>query len=167
MDISRTGFTTHRLTASQVLGLPQERIFVFFQDPENLFEITPPWLDFRLKGEDTREVFEGAEFDYTIRWLGLHIRWRSRIIDYRPPNRFTDIQIKGPYSSWGHLHTFESVPEGTLMRDEVIYRLPLAAVALHPLFIRRQLEDIFAYRAVRIARWAGGEFQLRSPLIKE
>lgn len=157
---------TFQLTTSQTIPLSPERAFTFFEDPRNLFEITPDWLDFRLANPDTSEVSEGSEFDYTIRWCGIRMRWRSRIIDYLPPERFTDIQIRGPYRSWHHLHTFEGRPEGTLLRDVVTYKPPLIGVPFHDLMIRGQLTDIFSYRAVRIAEWAGGDFRpkaLRRP----
>ena len=84
----------------------------------------------------------------------MKILWRSRIIDYKPPERFTDIQLKGPYKSWTHLHVLEKVPEGTLMKDEVTYTLYLPALIVHHLLIRKKLKDIFSYRAVKIAEWA-------------
>lgn len=156
----RTGCRTHQLTAVQLLPLPRKKAFTFFEDPGNLFEITPDWLRFVMKDrEGGSEVFEGAEFDYTIRWFGvIIIPWRGRIVDYHPPERFTDIQIRGPYRLWTHLHTFEDAPRGTLMRDTVTYRLPFGALgsAVHLLAVRRQLEDIFRYRAARIDEWARG-----------
>ena len=151
--------STHRLSASQVLPLPRREAFLFFEDPRNLFDITPDWLRFVMKDREARtEVSEGAEFDYTIRWLGVTIPWRSRIVDYHPPEQFTDIQITGPYRNWSHLHTFEEVPDGTVMRDIVTYRLPFGSLgtAVHALAVRRQLEHIFQYRAVRIDQWARG-----------
>jgi ligand-binding SRPBCC domain-containing protein len=51
-----------------------------------------------------------------------------------------------------HRHSFQSVPEGTLVHDEVRYRLslfPLGEVA-YPL-VRRQLDRIFAFRKQQIA----------------
>lgn len=79
-----------------------------------------------MKDRDSRTaVFEGAEFDYTIRWFGIPLPWKSRITAYRPPEQFTDIQLNGPYRSWSHLHAFEDVEGGTLMRDRVTYQLPL------------------------------------------
>jgi hypothetical protein len=53
-----------------------------------------------------------------------------------------------------HLHVLEKVPEGTLMRDEVTYKLYLPSLILHPLVISGRLMDIFRYRAVKIAEWA-------------
>jgi ligand-binding SRPBCC domain-containing protein len=150
---------SYELTASQMLPIPREQAFSFFEDPRNLFDITPDWLSFVMRERETNVVvFEGVEFDYTIRWLGLTLAWRSRIEDYHPPERFTDIQLRGPYRFWSHLHTFEPAAGGTIMRDTVIYRLPFGPVGrlAHALVVRRQLEDIFRYRAQRIDAWARG-----------
>ena len=159
LSFHRLDRATHQLTASQVLALPRKQAFAFFEDPRNLFDITPDWLSFVMKDRDSRtEMFEGAEFDYTIRWFGIPVPWKSRILDYQPPGKFTDIQLAGPYRSWSHLHTFEDVPDGTLMLDTVTYQLPLGPLGnvVHTLMVRRQLEDIFRYRAVRIDAWARG-----------
>lgn len=154
-NIMRTGFLTYRINASQILPLSRECAFEFFKNPANLCEITPPWLGFcMINSDQIIEVHENAEFDYTIRWLGMRISWRSRIIDYRPPERFTDIQISGPYSSWCHIHTLEEIDEGTLMKDAVNYKIPLPAFMVHRFLIRNNLEDIFLFRASKITAWA-------------
>jgi ligand-binding SRPBCC domain-containing protein len=153
---------THRLMTSQVLSLPCKETFLFFEDPRNLFDITPDWLKFVMRDRDLKtEIFEGAEFDYTIRWFGIPLLWRSRIIGYRPTEQFTDIQLVGPYRMWSHLHTFEDSEGGTLMRDTVTYQLPLGPLGgiAYALAVRRQLEDIFRYRALRIDEWVRGELK--------
>ena len=155
LDIKRSGVLTYKLFASQVLPVSQEQAFQFFKDPGNLCDITPRSLDFCMLNKDSNPgVHENAEFDYTIKFLGIKMLWRSRIIDYRPPERFTDVQLKGPYRSWVHLHLLEKVPEGTLMRDEVTYKLHISAIFLHPFLIRKRLIEIFTYRSVKIGRWA-------------
>jgi ligand-binding SRPBCC domain-containing protein len=154
---------TFLLSASQVLPVSRARAFGFFEDPRNLFEITPGWLEFKMRDGSKAEVFEGAEFDYTIRWFSLILPWRSRITGYRPPESFIDVQVKGPYLFWSHLHTFEEKDGATLMRDEVTYRIPFGPFGrlLHWFIVRRQLRDIFCYRAVRIDQWARGEFRIK------
>jgi len=155
IDFKRVGLQTHQLLTSQVLPIGQEAAFKFFEDPLNLCDITPGWLNFCMLNKDGNTgVYENAEFDYTIKFLGIKMLWRSRIIDYQPPERFTDIQLKGPYKSWVHLHILEKDREGTLVRDEVTYRLHLPALLIHPFFIRKKLMNIFRYRAVKIAEWA-------------
>ena len=162
LNFRSIGRALHELAASQVLPLSREQSFIFFEDPRNLFDITPDWLRFVMKdGDSVTEIFEGAEFDYTIRWFGIPMRWRSRIDGYRPPERFTDIQLIGPYRSWSHLHTFEEADGGTLMRDIVTYQLPFGLLgdAVNAVAVRRQLENIFRYRSRRIDEWARGRLQ--------
>ena len=178
-NVERLHRGAYRLTASQLLPLPREKAFTYFENPANLFAITPDWLDFRMTDprQAERGIFEGAEFDYTIRWAGLRLAWRSRIVDYHPPERFRDIQVKGPYAYWGHLHVLEGVqtpshglpteglrkagrtaggPRQTLMRDEVLYGLPMGLLGrlLHIWKTEEQLRDIWRHRAARIDAWA-------------
>lgn len=157
LEIIRTDKFTFLLRASQLLPVTPEEAFEFFEDPGNLSSITPGWLDFRMAaGQSESGVFEGAEFDYTIKWLGRTLPWRGRIEDYRPPYWFRDVQVSGPYALWSHLHVFERLPEGTFLKDEVTYRLPRRRMGrwLHKRIVKRQLEDIFCYRAHKIAEWA-------------
>jgi hypothetical protein len=71
------------------------------------------------------------------------------ISEYLPPDKFVDEQITGPYSLWHHTHTFLAVDGGTVIRDDVRYALPLGPLGMlvHALFVRRQLGEIFRYRA--------------------
>lgn len=155
INIKRSGLLTFHLRTSQLLPISQKETFEFFEDPRNLCDITPVWLDFCMLNKDSHTgVHENAEFEYTIKVLGIKMLWRSRIIDYQPPERFTDVQLKGPYKSWVHLHVLEKVAGGTLIRDEVAYKLHLPALMVHPFVIRKKLIDIFSYRAVKIAAWA-------------
>ena len=168
LRFDRPDRVTRRLKASQVLSLPREQAFSFFEDPRNLFDITPDWLRFEMKDREAKiTMFDGAEFDYTIRWFGLPLPWKSRIAGYTPPVQFTDLQLVGPYRSWSHLHTFEEIPEGTLMNDRVTYQLPLGPLGdlVHAVAVRHQLADIFRYRATRIDEWARGELKKKEVLL--
>ncbi len=162
IQFSKLANCHYQLKTSQVLPITQTEAFKFFEDPESLPKITPDWLDFRMVNtHSVKEISEGVIFNLTIRWIGFKITWQSKIIDYKPPERFIDIQLKGPYKYWRHLHTFENAPDGTLLKDEVTFTLPLGLIGclLHRAIIKRQLEDIFSYRAIRISEWARGEFK--------
>jgi ligand-binding SRPBCC domain-containing protein len=144
------------LRTSQIFAIAMQDAFTFFEDPRNLFAITPDWLDFKMDSPETGDrVFEGGEYEYHIRWFGIKIPWKSRISRYNPPYDFTDIQVRGPYLYWEHTHSFEASDGNTLMRDTVKYALPFSVIGriAHELIIRRQLKDIFSYRAMMINRW--------------
>src|SRR3954447_24693909 len=131
------------------------RAWRFFGAAENLPLITPPWLKFRIAMATPAAI----EQDDTIRWLGVPVRWRTKVIDFSPPRQFIDLQIKGPYALWHHQHTFTPSPggNGVICFDRVIYSLPVPLVrrAVHALVVRRQLLDVFRYRRKVIGEQLG------------
>jgi ligand-binding SRPBCC domain-containing protein len=142
------------LERAQVIPAPLEVVFRFFEDPHNLRLITPNWLDFRVTRIRGTPLGVGTTIFYRIRWLGVPIRWVSRIDEFERNHRFVDVQIRGPYRSWRHEHTFEERDGRTVMRDTVRYELPLGILGrtAHWLLVRRQLHQIFDYRASQIRR---------------
>jgi hypothetical protein len=130
--------------------------FSVFENPHNLARITPPWLNFRIL-TGALEMRQGAVIDYTIRWLGLPVPWRTLISAYEPPHHFVDEQIRGPYRLWRHRHTFEPAARGTLVLDRVEYALPLGALgrAAHGLLVGYQLREIFRYRQEALKQFFG------------
>ncbi len=150
--------TIHTLERKQRLPLKPGEVFPFFESPENLARITPPWLNFRILTPSPIEMKVGTVIDYTIRWLGIPVRWRILITSHEPPWSFVDKQIAGPYSLWHHTHLFAETASGTEMTDSVRYALPggpFGDVA-HAMIVRRQLNEIFNHRAETISRMLEG-----------
>lgn len=145
---------THRLQRSQLIEGPVARVAPFFEDPENLARITPPWMHFRITSPRPIVMAAGAKIDYTLRVLGLPLRWRTAITLYEPGVRFVDEQERGPYRVWRHLHEFVPVEGGTLVRDTVDYEVPLGPLGglARRLYVARALEEIFDYRQRAVAR---------------
>jgi ligand-binding SRPBCC domain-containing protein len=139
----------YSLVKQQLVRKPLEEVFPFFERPENLETLTPPNLDFFILTPSPIRMKTGALIDYTIRLMGINMRWSTLITDYEPPFRFVDEQLKGPYSYWHHTHTFRETDDGTWIMDEVRYVVPFGLLGkiLHGVFIRRMLEKIFAHRA--------------------
>jgi ligand-binding SRPBCC domain-containing protein len=104
------------------------------------------------------ELGPGTIIDYRLRLFGIPFRWRTHIEVFEPGVRFVDVQLRGPYRLWHHTHTFEDAPEGTLVRDRVVYALPLGALGdlVQPLLVAPMLDRIFDHRRERIAALIGG-----------
>ncbi len=133
------------------LPLPPEKIFPFFADAGNLDALTPPWLNFHIVTPLPITMREGTLIDYRLRVRGVPVRWRTRINVWRPPHRFVDEQIRGPYQQWIHEHTFAARAGGTLTRDVVRYAAPFDFL-VHRWLVRPDVEKIFAYRAQVLAQ---------------
>ncbi len=143
----------HLLIQKQFLDGTPEEVFPFFADAHNLEAITPPLLRFRVITPAPIAMHEGTLIEYRLRIHSAPVRWRTRIMEWQPPQRFVDTQISGPYALWHHTHTFEAQPDGrTLMTDTVRYAIgfgPLGRLA-HRLFVRRDVERIFDHRSAVI-----------------
>ena len=125
-----------------------DTVFEFFSRPENLEKITPSSMGFNIITPTPIDMKEGAIIDYTVKIMGVPMRWRTMITSYKKNEYFVDEQLKGPYSYWHHKHTFKEVEGGVLIIDEITYALPIQAFRLivHPFLINPQLNQIFNFR---------------------
>ncbi|HVF70831.1 MAG TPA: SRPBCC family protein [Chthoniobacterales bacterium] len=130
---------------------PREEVFAFFADAANLDAITPPWVCFKTLTPVPIEMGAGTLIDHKLRIHGIPIRWRTQITVWEPPRRFVDEQLRGPYRLWRHEHLFEEREGGTMVRDRVEYAV-LFDFLVHELFVRRDVEKIFAYRTENLRK---------------
>ena len=147
------------LERKQIVQRPLAETFRFFSDPRNLERLTPAFLKFKFLTPPPTEVRPGSIIDYQIRLYGVPVHWRTRIEVVEPPNRFVDVQEKGPYAMWRHSHSFKDIGVGaTEMTDRVEYAMPmglLGDLAYH-LFVARSLAQIFDYRERELAAAMAG-----------
>ncbi len=145
---------TYRLERTQVIEAPLLDVFAFFSEARNLEMLTPPWLRFTVVTPEPVRMSAGTLIEYRLRVHRVPLRWVSRIETWEPPNRFIDVQVRGPYRHWHHTHEFEAHEHGTLIRDNVEYRLPLGPLGrlAHAALVQRDLAGVFDYRREQTAR---------------
>ena len=146
-----------RFRRETIVAAPRQDVFAFFSDPRNLARITPPSLGFEIVRMPDRALRAGDRIDYVIRLLGIPVRWRTVITVWEPEHRFVDEQERGPYKYWRHEHVLTDTGSGTLMVDQVEYRVPLGVIGavVAGWWVRRNVRAIFEYRASGIARIFG------------
>jgi ligand-binding SRPBCC domain-containing protein len=144
------------LTSEVWVPKPRPEVFELFGDAFQLETLTPPWLNFHVITPRPIAMAPGIKIDYRLRLHGIPIRWQSLISCWEPPFLFVDEQLRGPYRKWHHLHTFEEKDGGTLVRDEVTYRVPGGRL-IDRLFVRGDLERIFAFRRAKLLELLGGD----------
>lgn len=148
---TRPRFGVRSIRRATTVPRPLEQTFAYFSDAHNLNSLTPPWVGFRILTPPPIEMRRGTLIDYRIRIRGIPIRWRTEITEWAPPHRFVDVQLKGPYRWWRHVHRFESCTEGTRIIDEVEFRAPFFWIS-HSLIVNRDVARIFDYRAEVLKR---------------
>lgn len=154
-SIQRLSDGAYRLSSAVLVERSIEPVFEFFSKADNLDAITPPWLNFRIKTPLPIQISEGTEIEYSLRLRGIPVKWRSRIEDWKPNERFTDVQVAGPYHYWSHIHRFSPISsDSTLVEDQVDYRVPGGRL-IHALFVKKDLVRIFQFRHTKVLEILG------------
>lgn len=145
----------YRLSTSVEVPRSLEETFLFFAEAKNLDSITPPWLQFRIVTPTPIVIREGTLIDYSLRLHRFPMAWRSCIEEWLPNQKFTDVQVRGPYVTWRHEHFFKDAGDGkTRVEDRVTYQVPGGRL-VHRAFVRRDLLRIFIYRQEQVKRLLG------------
>jgi ligand-binding SRPBCC domain-containing protein len=142
----------YTVTFAQQVPRALAEVFEFFSRAENLETITPTWLNFRMLSVTPQPVQKGTLIRYSLRVHGLPLSWTSEIVEWEPPHRFVDVQLRGPYKLWRHEHRFETYGAGTLISDTVSLALPLGFLGqlAYKFKVRSDVEGIFTFRENKI-----------------
>lgn len=139
----------YSLQRVQCLPITLHEAWRFFSNPQNLSQITPPYLRFELTSDVPDRMYPGMILTYRIRpLLGIPLTWVTEITHVVEPYRFVDEQRGGPYRFWHHQHFFREISGGTEIQDLVHYALPWGPVArrAHGFLVGEKLQGIFDYR---------------------
>lgn len=141
------------LEVHQWLPYSRDKVFPFFSNAYNLEKITPPWLKFKVLSMSTPEIQQGTLIDYKLTIRGVPLKWRTRIEEWQPVEKFVDTQLKGPYSLWHHTHTFQALHDGTLISDSIRYKVPFGFLGriFAGWYVKRDVQKIFNYRKKQIS----------------
>lgn len=140
------------LAFDQQVPRPLPEVFAFFSRAENLEVLTPPWLNFKILEVTPQPIQPGTLINYSLRVHGIPLRWTSEIVEWEPPHRFVDLQLRGPYKLWRHEHRFEARDGGTLISDTISLALPLGVLGqiAYKLKVHSDVDEIFAFRKTEI-----------------
>ncbi|UTT68680.1 SRPBCC family protein [Arthrobacter sp. DNA4] len=108
----------------------------------------------RAIGGVTRGLIgEGQEVTWRAKHFGIPLTMTSRITHVDFPRSFTDEQVKGPFTSFRHVHEFASTATGSTMTDRVEFTAPLGVLgrAVERLFLARYLERLIRDRGSFLA----------------
>jgi ligand-binding SRPBCC domain-containing protein len=134
----------------QNLPITLEKAWEFFSRPDNLKDITPSNLGFKILSKYHGEtMYPGQIIEYIVKPIaGIPLYWMTEITHVSDGKYFVDEQRFGPYVMWHHQHHFKAVPGGVEMTDIVHYKLPLWFLGdiAYTLFVKKQIQGIFDFR---------------------
>ncbi|HMV78279.1 MAG TPA: SRPBCC family protein [Leptospiraceae bacterium] len=137
------------LKREQTLPVSMEKAWDFFSDPENLNEITPEDMTFRIMSTLPEKMYEGMLIHYKISpFLSIPLDWVTEITHIREKEFFIDEQRIGPYRIWHHEHHFRKAENGILMTDLLNYDVGMGVLGsiAGAVFVHRKVRSIFDYR---------------------
>lgn len=140
--------------AEQWVPHTPDEVFPFFCDENNLEKLTPEFLKFKVLQKSTPQIVTGTIIDYRLSLYGLPFYWKTEIKDWEPGIKFVDTQLKGPYKTWHHTHEFLPFAGGTLLRDRVLYRLPMGLLGnlVAGMKVKLDVMKIFSFRRQFISK---------------
>lgn len=140
----------HRITFVATTRIPAPASAVFdWHEARGAFEqLTPPWESVRVLSHEGG-IRDGARVSLLVGPAPFALRWDLEHRDYQPGLSFTDVQRKGPFRYWKHVHRM--IPEGLhacVLEDTIEYELPFGALGwlVGTPFAQRKLKRLFAFR---------------------
>ena len=148
----------YQINTKQNLPISVKEAWEFLSSPNNLAEITPKYMNFKILSGADKSIFAGQIIQYKVTpVLGITLKWVTEITHVKQNEYFVDEQRFGPYSLWHHKHFIKEIDGGIEMEDIVDYKIPFGFLGqiAHSLFIEKKLRQIFNYREKKLLKLFG------------
>lgn len=142
-----------QLQFEQFLPVTPDEAWAFFSNPANLNLITPDKPKFKTLTKVPESMTEGLIIRYKINpMLAIPLNWTTRINSMKRNVMFIDEQIKGPYKTWIHEHSFRELENGVMMTDKLTYDIGWGFIGkiVSWLWVDQQVREIFEYRRTKL-----------------
>jgi hypothetical protein len=133
------------------LPVSARRAFAWHERPGAFERLVPPWQQLTVE-QRAGTIRDGDRTVLTLRKGPLRRRWVAVHRGYVPGEQFADDQVEGPFAEWSHAHRFRDNGSGSVLEDDVTYRLPLGALGSLAAgrLVERELLRTFAFRHRRL-----------------
>ena len=148
----------YQIKTKQKLPISAKKAWEFLSDPNNLAEITPRYMNFKILSGADRSIFAGQIIQYKVTpVLGITLKWVTEITHVKENEYFVDEQRFGPYSLWHHKHFINEIDGGVEMEDIIDYKIPFGILGqiAHPLFVKNKLKQSFKFGEKKLIKLFG------------
>ena len=100
-------------------------LFDWHERPGAFDRLTPAWMPVALRHREGG-IRDGARVTIALPMGPIAIPWTLGHTGYRAGEEFRDIQIRGPFRRWEHVHRMEPVSEhASVLDDRIAFALPV------------------------------------------
>ena len=136
-------------TRSVRIERPASEVFAWHERPGAFARLAPPWQKLEVISQ-IGGIRDGARVSLRTKIGPVWVRWDVEHRNYVEGVQFRDVQVRGPFAHWEHVHRVEPVDGGRacVLTDEIQYRLPFGVIGqiAGGAFARKELERLFEYR---------------------
>ena len=124
------------------ISRPAEEVFAWHLRPCALERVIPPWLKAKLLFDEGGPDVEDSEVALSVPIGPIHLKWLLKHVGFIPDREFTDVQVKGPFSYWRHVHRVRALEGHSCeLEDEIHFAMPFFSDR-----VRKELEKALKYR---------------------
>jgi ligand-binding SRPBCC domain-containing protein len=105
-------------------SMPRERLFDLARSIDAHVDSQRSAGERAIGGVTSGLIHEGQEVTWRARHFGVPLTMTSRVTALDFPASFTDEQVRGPFTSFRHVHEFQSTGTGSIMTDRVAFAAP-------------------------------------------
>lgn len=123
-------------------------LFAWHEAPGAFEKLTPPWERVEIL-ERHGGIRDGARVTVRVGRWPLRLRWELEHRDYIAGLQFCDVQVRGPFAAYRHLHLMEpDGPDASFLEDRIEFAMPLGLLGdlVTRLFVLPKFRKLFAYR---------------------
>lgn len=145
-----------------------DALYAWHARPGAFERLQPPWERTQVVGTSGAFGTDGQRLEIRTNVFGpIKASWVAEMYDFRPGMQFRDRQVKGPFASWEHTHSFlADGPERSFLDERIEYRVPggLLGRLFGGRLVRKRLEAMFRYRHALTASDLRRHAKLPAPL---
>ena len=128
---------------SALMPCDSEFLYRWHTMPRAINRLTPPWENVKVI-EHPSSIANDEKVHVKLEGL---IDWKLRILDLEEGKSFSDTQVTGPFSSWTHKHSMQTINgKSSLLVERINFKLPIFNSLLNGLFTKIKLKPLFDYR---------------------
>lgn len=125
-----------------------EAVFDWHERPGAFERLTPPGEPVQVLSH-AGGIKDGARVSLKVGPWPFSLRWDLEHRDYHYGRSFSDVQVRGPFKSWRHVHSMiPAGPDACRLEDAIEYEMPLGVLGkvIGRLVMQPKLRRLFDFR---------------------